>query len=153
MARVPEQPLTRVFVYGTLMPGERNAHVAAQGGTFEARPARLPGFRLLHLLPEAYPAVVPGGAGEKVCGQVLTYAREDWGVALPFLDALEGVDEVPPLYTREEVTVTLEGEETCAAWVYVYANAARLARPGVVPIPDGDWRGAPDRARPRPEDR
>ncbi|WP_264775336.1 gamma-glutamylcyclotransferase family protein [Deinococcus aetherius] len=148
-----QEPLTRVFVYGTLMPGERNAHVAAQGGAFEARPARLPGFRLLHLLPEAYPAVVPGGAEDRVCGYALTYAPGDWQAALPFLDALEGVDEVPPLYTRERVTVTLAGGERQAAWVYVYANAPRLARPGVVPIPDGDWRGAPDRARPRLEDR
>lgn len=153
MARVTEQPLTRVFVYGTLMPGERNAHVAAQGGAFKARPARLPGFRLLHLLPEAYPAVVPGESGDGVCGYVLTYAPGDWQAALPFLDALEGVDEVPPLYTRERVDVTLEGGGTQAVWVYVYANAARLARPGVLPIPNGDWRRAPDRARPRPGDR
>nr|WP_281260149.1 gamma-glutamylcyclotransferase family protein [Deinococcus planocerae] len=147
------KPLTRVFVYGTLMPGERNAHVAARGGAFVARPAHLPGFRLLHLLPEAYPAVVPGSAEDGVRGHVLTYAPEDWGAALPFLDALEGVGEVPPLYTRERVTVTLEGGETQAAWVYVYANAPRLACPGVVPLPDGDWRRAPDRARPRPGDR
>lgn len=148
-----DQPLTRVFVYGTLMPGERNADVAARGGAFEAQAARLPGFRLLHLLPEAYPAVVPGDADDEVRGCVLTYAPDDWTTALPLLNELEGVDEVPPLYTREQVDVTLENGEPQSVWVYVYADAARLARPGVVPIPSGDWREAPDRARPRVGDR
>lgn len=147
------EPLTRVFVYGTLMPGERNAAVAARGGTFGALPARLPGFRLLHLLPEAYPAVVPGEPGEEVRGSVLTYAETDWPRALPFLDALEGVHETPPLYTRERVTVRLEDGVAVPAWVYVYAAAGRLAEPGVVPVPGGDWRHLPDRARPRPDDR
>ncbi|MEF2276888.1 gamma-glutamylcyclotransferase family protein [Deinococcus sp. YIM 134068] len=145
--------LTRVFVYGTLMPGERNADIAARGGAFEAQPARLPGFRLLHLLPEAYPAIRPGGITDEVRGYVLTYDPSDWETALPFLDELEGVDEVPPLYTREQVNVTLEGGGVQAVWVYVYADTARLARPGVIPIPSGDWREAPHRARPRVGDR
>jgi gamma-glutamylcyclotransferase (GGCT)/AIG2-like uncharacterized protein YtfP len=153
LARVTAEPLPHVFVYGTLMPGERNAQVAARGGAFQARPARLPGFRLLHLLPEAYPAVVPGEAEDGVGGYVLTYAPDAWEAALPHLDALEGVDEVPPLYTREQVTVTLEDGGPQAAWVYVYADAARLSRPGVVPVPGGDWRRTQGRARPRLGDR
>lgn len=146
-------PLTRVFVYGTLMPGERNADVAARGGMFQAVSARLPEFRLLHLLPEAYPAVVPGQPGEEVCGYVLTYPGADWKLALSFLDALEGVHETPPLYTRERVTVRLEDGECLPAWVYVYAAAERLTAPGVVPVPGGDWRRLPDRARPPSGDR
>ncbi|GBF07937.1 hypothetical protein DAERI_190070 [Deinococcus aerius] len=146
-------PLTRVFVYGTLMPGERNADVAARGGRFEATPARLPGFRLLHLLPEAYPAVVPGEPHEEVRGYVLTYPQDGWDRALHFLDTLEGVHETPPLYTREQVSVTSEDGESVSAWVYVYALAARLHQPGVLPVPGGDWRHLPDRARPCPGDR
>ncbi|WP_019586463.1 gamma-glutamylcyclotransferase family protein [Deinococcus apachensis] len=146
-------PLTRVFVYGTLMPGERNAGVAARGGPFEAAPARLPGFRLLHLLPEAYPVIVPGQPGEQVRGYVLTYPQDGWDRALPFLDALEGVHETPPLYTRECVTVRLDGGGSVPVWVYVYAAAGRLDQPGVVPVPGGDWRHLPDRTRPRPGDR
>ncbi|GMA14678.1 gamma-glutamylcyclotransferase [Deinococcus metallilatus] len=146
-------PLTRVFVYSTLMPGERNADVAAQGGTFQAAPARLAGFRLLHLLPEGYPGVLPGEPDDSVQGYVLTYAEGDWDRALPFLDALEGVHETPPLYTRQRVTVTLEGGESLPTWVYVYARSARLPRPGVIPVPGGDWRSVPDRQRPRTGDR
>lgn len=153
VARVTSLACTTVFVYGTLMPGERNAHVAAQGGAFSARSARLPGHRLLHLRPEAYPAVVPGGPAEAVRGFALTYAPADWPLALPFLDRLEGVDETPPLYTRTPVTLTLEGGEALPAWVYLYARADRLAQDGVQPVPGGDWTTVPDRRRPASSDR
>lgn len=153
VARVTNLVCTTVFVYGTLMPGERNAHVAAKGGAFSARPARLPGHRLLHLWPEAYPAVVPGGETEVVRGFALTYAPADWPLALPFLDELEGVDERPPLYTRVPVTLTLEGGAALDAWVYLYALEERLARPGVRPVPGGDWTTVPDRRRTAESDR
>ncbi len=150
---MPQSSPTTVFVYGTLMPGERNAHIAALGGRFQARPAVLPGHRLLHLWPEAYPAVVAGDGGETVRGFALTYAPADWPLALPFLDELEGVDETPPLYTRELVTLRLEGGETLAAWVYLYALAGRLKRPGVVPVQGGDWTSVADRRRTAESDR
>ncbi|MFC4426807.1 gamma-glutamylcyclotransferase family protein [Deinococcus navajonensis] len=149
---MPGTPTT-VFVYGTLMPGERNAGVAAQGGPFAARPARLSGYRLLHLHPEGYPALVPGEPYEEVRGHALTYEPAAWAGALPFLDALEGLHESPPLYTRQQVPLTLEGGEQQAAWVYLYARAARLRGPGVVHLPGGDWTVQPGRQRPRPGDR
>ncbi|WP_019010672.1 gamma-glutamylcyclotransferase family protein [Deinococcus aquatilis] len=151
-ASVPDL-LTTVFVYGTLMPGERNAGVAARGGTFTAQPAQLHGHRLLHLTPEAYPAVVQGHSSDRVLGHALTYAPADWQAALPFLDDLEGTEETPPLYTRERVQLLLEGGATLPAWVYLYARADRLSQPGADPVPSGDWREAPDRMRPRPSDR
>ncbi|UQN04991.1 gamma-glutamylcyclotransferase family protein [Deinococcus sp. QL22] len=146
-------PLTTVFVYGTLMPGERNAGVAARGGTFRAQPATLHGYQLLHLTPEAYPAVIPGSPQDFVLGHALTYAPADWHAALPFLDALEGTEETPPLYTRERVELELQGGQTLPAWVYLYARADRLKQPGADAIASGDWREAPDRMRPRPSDR
>ncbi|MFC4640430.1 gamma-glutamylcyclotransferase family protein [Deinococcus hohokamensis] len=149
MAALP----TTVFVYGTLMPGERNADVAAQGGAFVSRPARLRGYRLLHLHPEGYPALVPGDPHEEVRGHALTYGPAVWTSAQPFLDALEGLHETPPLYTREQVQLTLDGGDTQAAWVYLYARAARLQAPGAVHLPGGDWTVQPDRQRPQPGDR
>ncbi|MFB9995342.1 gamma-glutamylcyclotransferase family protein [Deinococcus oregonensis] len=146
-------PLTTVFVYGTLMPGERNAGVAVRGGTFTAQPAQLRGHRLLHLTPEAYPAVIPGGPEDLVLGHALTYTPADWQAALPFLDALEGTEETPPLYTREQVDVHLHSGQTLMAWVYLYARAERLSQPGADCVPSGDWRETPDRMRPRPSDR
>lgn len=147
------EPLTTVFVYGTLMPGERNAHVATLGGPFVARPAALPGYRLLHLDPEAYPALQPGEPGEQVAGYALTYEPDAWAAALPFLDALEGLDEEPPLYTRERVQLRLEGGQTQAAWVYVYARTERLQGPGVTHLPEGRWTVLDKRTRPHPDHR
>lgn len=146
-------PCTTVFVYGTLMPGERNAHIAELGGTFHVQRATLPGHRLLHLLPEAYPAAVPGAPEDVVHGHALTYAPADWPRALPFLDTLEGLDELPPLYTRQRVTLTLADASPLSAWVYLYALTGRLARPGVQPVPGGDWRSVPHRARTAHSDR
>ncbi|MDV6374865.1 gamma-glutamylcyclotransferase family protein [Deinococcus arenicola] len=149
----PYAPLTTVFVYGTLMPGERNAHIAQLGGTFSAQPARLPGFRLLHLYPEAYPAVLPGEPQDGVTGFALTYAPADWPLALPFLDELEGIDETPPLYTREEVTLTLENGQSLTSWVYIYAVSERLTRPGALPVSGGDWTAVANRSKTSESDR
>lgn len=144
------EPLTTVFVYGTLMPGERNAHVAAQGGPFVARPAALPGYRLFHLHPEAYPALQPGEPGEQVMGYALTYEPDAWATALPFLDALEGLDEKPPLYTREQVQLRLDSGQAQPAWVYIYARAERLRGPGVIHVAEGRWTVLNLRTRPHP---
>lgn len=145
MKAAPDAPLTCVFVYGTLMPGERNAHVAQRGGAFSARPARLSGFRLFHLWPENYPGVTRGQASDVVQGHVLTYQPSDWKRALPFLDALEGLHETPPLYTREKVQVQDDGGTWTETWVYVYARPQRLTAPGVQVIESGDWREARQR--------
>lgn len=131
--------LTTVFVYGTLMPKERNAHVAGDPQHFTVREATLGGFRLFHLSPEGYPAVIPGGTGA-VRGYALTYAPDAWAQALPLLDHLEGVGEQPPLYTRERVQVRLESGETLESWVYVYARPERLRESGAAEVESGDWR-------------
>lgn len=142
---------TTVFVYGTLMPGERNAHVAGAG--FTAQPATLRGFTLLHLHPEGYPALVPGPPDAEVRGAALTYAPQAWAAALPGLDDLEGLHESPPLYTRQVVQVQQEGGPLRPAWVYVYARAERLTQPGAWALPSGDWRDQPGRGEPGPDDR
>lgn len=139
----PELP-PRVFVYGTLRPGGRNAALTTRFGPPEVRAATLPGFRLLHLSPENYPALVPGEPEERVRGEVLTYPPEVWARVLPLLDALEGVHASPPLYHRQRVRaapvvggpVPGRSEEV---WTYVYADRARLTRPGAAAVPGGDW--------------
>ncbi|GGR74851.1 gamma-glutamylcyclotransferase [Deinococcus seoulensis] len=144
-----------VFVYGTLMPGERNAHVARRGGPFSAQEASLGGHDLLHLHPEGYPALrpsaAPPGTQAPVRGYLLTYTPQAWAAALPFLDHLEGLHEHPPLYRREQVkVVTLDGQSR-PAWVYLYAREDRLR--GAQLLPGGDWRAVPDRDRPGSDER
>lgn len=147
----------RVFVYGTLLPGERNAHVAARG--FRARPATLRGFTLHHLHPEGYPALTPGPADTLVRGAVLEYTPQAWRAALPGLDELEGLHDTPALYTRQLAVLTLDGPgtpdggEEVTAWVYVYARPERLRAPGAAVVPSGDWRDVPDRDRRGPDGR
>ncbi|GGL14665.1 gamma-glutamylcyclotransferase family protein [Deinococcus radiotolerans] len=138
--------VTRVFVYGTLLPGERNAHVAARG--FTAQAATLRGFTLHHLHPEGYPALTRGPAHGAVRGAVLSYTPQAWAAALPGLDDLEGLHDTPPLYTRELAPLTLDGGEDVTAWVYVYARPDRLRQPGASVVPSGDWRDVPDRGQP-----
>jgi gamma-glutamylcyclotransferase (GGCT)/AIG2-like uncharacterized protein YtfP len=118
----------RVFVYGTLLPGGGNAHVAEAAGVAEAVPATVHGFRLYHLDPEGYPAVVPGPG--VVHGAVLAVTG-----SLAPLDALEGIDLEPPLYRRVRC-VPLGHRE---AWIYVYARPDRLGGAGVTWLPAGRW--------------
>jgi gamma-glutamylcyclotransferase (GGCT)/AIG2-like uncharacterized protein YtfP len=120
----------KLFVYGTLKPGGRNAHLAR--GVVHAEPAYVDGFVLLHLHPEGYPAMVRGSG--RVHGFLLTFA--DLRAVLPMLDRLEGLDLEPPEYARVVVSVQPSGQN---AWTYLYVNEKRLAAAGVVPVPNGDW--------------
>lgn len=131
--------LPRVFVYGTLRPGGRNAALTGRFGLPGVQAATLPAFQLFHLSPENYPVIVPGDPGERVRGELLTYPPEVWARVLPLLDALEGVGEVPPLYHRQRVRVTLGAGTTEGAWTYVYARPERLTLPGAARVPGGDW--------------
>lgn len=124
--------MTRVFVYGTLMPGERAAHVVGGARVERAEPAYLDGYDLYALEPEGYPALVPGRG--RVYGWRYTLPDAPW--ALSRLDAYEGLDLEPPLYTRALVRSEPGG---VAAWVYLYARAERLALPTARLLPEGRW--------------
>ncbi|ADV68844.1 gamma-glutamylcyclotransferase family protein [Deinococcus maricopensis] len=131
----PDDP-PRVFVYGTLMPGERNAHVAGAG--VHAARATLAGFALFHLEPEGYPVLRPDPDAAPVQGWVYTYAPAAWTAALPGLDALEGVHDQPPLYARVRAVAQAAGS-ALEAWVYVFVRHERLRQGGAVRVPGGDW--------------
>lgn len=139
-----------VFVYGTLMPGERWEKVARRGGDYTAQPATLGGVALADLRPEGYPALFAlsdltaaerEAAPECVSGYLYTYTPQSWATAQLLLDDLEGLDLTPPLYRRERVTVqTAEGLRP--AWVYLYARTERRLAPGVTWLKSGRWHGA-----------
>ncbi len=125
------KPPSGVFVYGSLLPGERYRAVLEALGPLVAVPARLRGWRLF-VLPEGYPAAVPGSGILE--GELVEFF--DLERALRALDAFEGSDG---LYRRRALDV-----ETPAgmrrAWAYV-AEAASVVRHGGVPWPSGRWRG------------
>ncbi len=143
-----------MFVYGTLMPGERYEAVAQAAGEAVSRErATLTGHLLYDLRPEGYPALVARGGvtgrsntvhGSTVHGWILTYAAEQWPAALAHLDDLEGLHLRPPLYARTLAQgQTRAGPQT--VWVYLYARPERLEQPGCVAVPSGDWTTVADR--------
>lgn len=135
----------RVFVYGTLMPGEHNAAVA--GTPLHATGATLAGFALYDLDPEGYPAIVEADVSSLVRGVVLTFTPHAWTETLARLDRLEGLDERPPLYVRTAVQVRTDRAELVSAWVYVYGRPDRLRGEGARLVPGGDWRSVRSRSR------
>jgi gamma-glutamylcyclotransferase (GGCT)/AIG2-like uncharacterized protein YtfP len=121
-AREPRLGLTRVFVYGTLMAGERNH--ALLGAARMLGPARTaPRYRLVDR--GDHPGMVQGGtsavAGELYAADAATVAR---------LDAFESADDD---YRR--AAVTLADGRTAEAWL-LDAERAR----GLPVIRAGSWR-------------
>lgn len=134
-----------VFVYGTLMPGGRNAPLASAVSTPLVQAATLPGFALYGL--GRYPGVVPESQGHEfqghesqghesqnvVRGALYTYPPGDMARVLAALDTLEGYRgpaHPENLFDRRTCGVTLASGETRPAWTYVYARPLPpLARP------------------------
>lgn len=114
----------RVFVYGTLLPGERNHHYLARCERVEAARTHAE-FELLDM--GTYPALVAGGA-QSVPGEVYLVDAD----ALTWLDRLE---ECPEFYLREQVA--LLDAEPAEAYVLPPARVPH----GAARIPAGDWRG------------
>ena len=105
--------LDRLFVYGTLQPGQSNASVLRRiGGTFQ--PATICG----RLYPEGwgaasgFPALVLDEEGEKVPGYV--FSSDGLSRQWQRLDAFEGDG-----YRRVVATVRLEDGKPVEAHVYV----------------------------------
>jgi gamma-glutamylcyclotransferase (GGCT)/AIG2-like uncharacterized protein YtfP len=122
-----------LFVYGTLMSGGENHHLLARRAELVG-PGRMHGGLLF--LVDYYPGLVESGdPADVVVGEI-------WRPIEPGifheLDDFEGCTEVPPLFIRASRAVTVDGEGTLPAWVYIYARSIA----GMRPIPSGDWRAA-----------
>lgn len=98
-----------VFVYGTLMRGQRANHMMAEG--VYAGEYTLPGYAMYDL--GRYPGIVPR-KGCQVEGEV-------YFVSETMLTAMDDYEEEGSLYHRREVTVQSEKGER-AAWAYIYAR-------------------------------
>ncbi|MFC9246365.1 gamma-glutamylcyclotransferase family protein [Streptomyces sp. NPDC057136] len=126
------------FVYGTLLPGQRNHDRFLRGRTAEERPALLPGA-LLYEGP-GYPYAIEGHG--TVHGSLVVPAPGAYGELLGLLDQLEGY--VAPghprnLYERVAREVQVEAATT-AAWVYLAGAAVtRSLRASGTPLPGGNW--------------
>ena len=112
----------KVFVYGTLLTGERNARWAMNA---RRHPAWTHGT--IYDTGWGYPAFVKDGE-TKIVGELLTVDDEGF----KSMDRLEGY---PRLYRREEIDVyTSRGR--ARAWVYIMNRLPE----GAKVIAGGDWR-------------
>ena len=113
----------KVFVYGTLLTGECNAHRAGC-----ARRQKAWALGTIYDTGWRFPAFTKNGR-TRVAGEVLTV--DDDGFRS--MDAIEGY---PRLYRREQIRVHLVGGGQVLAWVYIMN---RLPDKATV-IECGDWK-------------
>lgn len=126
----------RVFVYGTLMPGEVNYPAYCEPWVVSAQAAIVLGT--LYDLPLGYPAFASGSA--PVYGYLLTFASSN---VLLRLDELESYDPHQPAeaneYSRCLVEVLdLNHQPMGEAWVY-QMRLEHIQALGGVQIPEGQW--------------
>jgi gamma-glutamylcyclotransferase (GGCT)/AIG2-like uncharacterized protein YtfP len=136
---VTDRPLP-FFVYGTLLPGERN-HGLLDGRTRSWTPAVLPATLLFH--GPGYPFAVadPAGAG-RVFGEVVEIDEAAYDAVVADLDRLEDYVPGDPGNRYERVSRAVRGERgETTVWVYLAGRV--LARELLLhadPVPGGDWR-------------
>jgi gamma-glutamylcyclotransferase (GGCT)/AIG2-like uncharacterized protein YtfP len=128
----------KVFVYGTLKPGEANYHLYCAGKVVEEKRAIT--YGQLFDLPLGYPAMTPGES--LVQGFLLTFA--DLGI-LSALDELEDYDssrtpEKNEYYRQQIETYDLSEQALGLAWVYLMTTDQVQRLKGVL-IPSGWWSG------------
>lgn len=130
--------VVRVFVYGTLKPGEVNFKPYCEGKVSEITPAYTYGH--LYALTVGYPAMTVGDT--QVSGVLLTFHDE---TLLSAIDDLEDYDPGRPptenLYQREWLKIyTLSGESLGEAWGYrmIFWRVQQL---GGMFLSSGCWRG------------
>lgn len=126
----------KVFVYGTLKPGECNYLRYCEGKVVDAFPARARGQ--LFALPAGYPAMVAGVGN--VCGFLLCFAEE---AILDDLDRLEdyhpGRDRSQNEYQRQSIEIfDLNFQPLGTAWAYLMLPD-RVCSLGGIWLPEGTW--------------
>jgi gamma-glutamylcyclotransferase (GGCT)/AIG2-like uncharacterized protein YtfP len=136
MSATPEPAMQLpFFVYGTLLPGQPNAHLWAEAVVAQEA-GRMENGRLYDL--GSFPILVEEG-DSPVQGVVLYLAPAAYATTLAQLDELEGFDPAQPDapgYRRVKREVEVGNGRWQTAWVYV-GQGLRLN--GQEPIPNGDW--------------
>ncbi len=129
--------IIRVFVYGTLKPGEVYYQRYCAGKTIAEHPAIVQGR--LYALPMGYPAMIPGDG--IVHGYVLSFAGSD---ILHDLDQLEGYDPQAPTesndYDRRQIAAfTPDRRSLGNVWVYMMQLDAVVQLQGIL-LHSGLWK-------------
>jgi gamma-glutamylcyclotransferase (GGCT)/AIG2-like uncharacterized protein YtfP len=120
--------VTPVFVYGSLMEGEKNDGLLT---VFKHQPASCLGA--LYMMPAGYPALVPSKDGRSIKGELIHLPEFRM---LRVLDHFERVSQ--GLYLRQEIRADLGGT-VIPAWAYVLTpELARRRRLRKLDV--DDWR-------------
>ncbi|MFN6570399.1 gamma-glutamylcyclotransferase [Dendronalium sp. ChiSLP03b] len=135
-AKFPD--LVRVFVYGTLKPGEANYDKYCASKAVNAQ--RSVAMGELFSLPMGFPAMTVGEYF--VHGYLLVFADPR------ILDVLDELEDYQPtrqisenLYIRQDLEIySLQGLSLGCAWVYLM-TPERVSYLKGVPQPDGWWSG------------
>jgi gamma-glutamylcyclotransferase (GGCT)/AIG2-like uncharacterized protein YtfP len=133
--------MLKVFVYGTLKPGESNYQRFCAGKVVEEERAIAQGH--LFALPFGYPAMTPGDG--RVQGYVLTFTDPE---VLHALDRLEDYHPELPLeqneYNRQLIeTFNLSDEPLETAWAYLMSPDLVRSYGGIF-LPSGWWSNCGD---------
>ncbi|MDP6353896.1 MAG: gamma-glutamylcyclotransferase family protein [Planctomycetota bacterium] len=122
-----------LFVYGTLMSGERRfPQLPVPPKTIHR--ARTSG-RLIHITPGDYPGLLEGEG--TVHGELMEFDDAAETDILHTLDKIEGYygPGQKNYYDRKSILVTREDDEVFEAWTYIYTGGGTWPE-----IKDGDWR-------------
>ena len=111
-ASVALNSVTHLFVYGTLAPGERNAHIM-KGMDGQWRPATVNGYKFITVsgVHKGLPGFHPDPAGPTVSG--LVFSSDDLPKHWKRLDAFEGSH-----YQRCEIAARLGTDEEITVCIY-----------------------------------
>lgn len=128
----------RVFVYGTLRPGQHN-YALLSGRTLIEEKATAAGLAMYAHSLASFPYATEMG-GATVTGTVCTVADDQWTDVLHRLDLLEGFNAHHPEsshYIRARRPVVTAGGTTRHAWVYLAGPRTPLQH--LQRITSGDW--------------
>jgi gamma-glutamylcyclotransferase (GGCT)/AIG2-like uncharacterized protein YtfP len=132
----------RVFVYGTLKPGEANYQKYCAGKVVEAQKAIT--FGKLYTLPMGYPAMTKGEG--KVHGYLLSFADSTLLTALDDLEDYQPTRQISEnLYDRQYIEIyDLKRVSLASAWVYLMTSD-KIYQLGGVGLVDGCWKSSPEK--------
>lgn len=113
--------MPKVFVYGTLLSGERN-NLFLQNPEYKLLGnCKVTGFTMYNL--GAFPACVRDYSFNTINGEV-------WEISDGRLDCLDGLEGYPNFYNREEIPT-----EFGYAWIYIHTK-----EPNAEVIKSGNWK-------------
>ena len=124
MMSEPSQRELLLFTYGTLQPGERNAHVLRHAPLWSV-PATAIGWELWHLDPNDHPAILPLDEASPLHGTLFCFSAQLHDEVLRDCDTLEDFYPSSPdtsRYLRQltEVMTIEDVPRTLQAHIYLW---------------------------------